>query len=127
MPVQWLTEAEHERLNRFPTAIQPDDVIAFFTLTDAELRLVKQHHGEANRLGFALQLCALRYLGFIPDDLKSAPDPAVGFLARQLGARAEAITDYSAAIRAAITRWRFNLTWDFAGSPMMNGSKSRNG
>jgi hypothetical protein len=33
--------------------------------------------------------------GFIPDDLKSAPDSAVSFLARQLGASAEAVTDYS--------------------------------
>jgi hypothetical protein len=62
MPVKWLTEAEQERLNRFPTEIQLGDVIAFFTLTDADLKLVRQHHGEANRLGFALQLCALRYL-----------------------------------------------------------------
>jgi TnpA family transposase len=94
MPVKWPTEVEQERLNSFPAEIQPGDVIAFFTLTDADLKLVKQHHGEANRLGFALQLCALRYLGFIPDDLKGAPNSAVGFLARQLSASAEAITGY---------------------------------
>ncbi|MFN0085876.1 MAG: DUF4158 domain-containing protein [Blastocatellia bacterium] len=95
MPVKWLTEPEHERLSRFPAEIQPGDVIAFFTLTDADLKLVKQHDGEANRRGFALQLCALRYLGFIPDDLKSTPASAIGFLSRQLGASAEAIADYS--------------------------------
>jgi hypothetical protein len=35
-------------------------------------------------LGFALQLCALRYLGFCPDDLVTAPPAAISFVADQL-------------------------------------------
>src|SRR5262249_27552022 len=38
----------------------------------------------ANRLGFAIQLGALRFLGFCPDDLSTAPEPIVVFVARQL-------------------------------------------
>ncbi len=41
-------------------------------------------HGDSNRLGWALQLCGLRMLGFCPDDLTTVPAVAVRFLARQL-------------------------------------------
>ena len=39
---------------------------------------------DAGRLGFALQLGTLRYLGFCPDDLAAAPAEVVRFLADQL-------------------------------------------
>ena len=38
----------------------------------------------ANRLGFALQLGTLRFLGFCPDDLSTAPEAVVAFVAQQL-------------------------------------------
>ena len=40
--------------------------------------------GAANRLGLALQLCALRYLGFVPRNLSAAPRSAACFVADQL-------------------------------------------
>jgi hypothetical protein len=42
------------------------------------------HAGPHVRLGFALELCALRFMGFVPEDLTSAPPDAVTFVARQL-------------------------------------------
>ena len=42
--------------------------------------------GAANRLGLALQLCALRYLGFVPRNLSAAPRSAACFVADQLEA-----------------------------------------
>jgi hypothetical protein len=46
---------------------------------------VHRQRGAHNRLGFALQLCALRYLGFAPDDFMTAPLSAVSYVAEQLG------------------------------------------
>ena len=46
---------------------------------------MQKQRGVHNQLGFALQLCALCYLGFAPDDLTTAPPPAVAFVAQQLG------------------------------------------
>jgi len=51
-----------------------------------ELSAVRLVRGATNRLGFALQLCALRLMGFAPDDLQSAPAQAVAFVARQVDA-----------------------------------------
>lgn len=94
MPVSFLTEAERERLSRFPAQVLPEDLITFFTLSDSDKGEVLKQRGDHNRLGFALQLCILRYLGFSPDDLDSVPYAVVDFVARQLEVPPEAITPY---------------------------------
>ena len=40
MPVRLFTEAERERLNRFPRDVPPGDLLASFTLSDADLALI---------------------------------------------------------------------------------------
>lgn len=86
MPEHWLTETEIVRLTSHPTEIPEADVITFFTLTESDHRLLATLRGDDNRLGFALQLCTLRYLGFVPTDLSQVPSPVIKFLARQLPA-----------------------------------------
>lgn len=95
MPVKFLTEAERTRLSQFPDTIPESDSIQYFTLTAADLRRVERQRLAANRLGFALQLCALRYLGFFPDDLQQAPVEIVEYLAKQVKAKAEELTRYA--------------------------------
>jgi Domain of unknown function (DUF4158) len=38
-----------------------DDLIRYYTLTDLDYSLIRQRHGDANRLAFTIQLCLLRY------------------------------------------------------------------
>ena len=85
MPIEFLTAAERERLNRFPETIPDEDLRVFFTLSDRDIQEVRKQRGATNQLGFALQLCALRYLGFAPDDVGLTPAEAVTFVAQQLG------------------------------------------
>src|SRR3954447_25487240 len=84
MPGRFFTDAEREPLDRFPEEIPPEDLAAHFTLTISDLSVVRRRRGDHSRLGFALQLCALRYLGFAPDELTTAPPAALAFVARQL-------------------------------------------
>ena len=86
MPVRLLTAAERDRLVRFPDAVSREDVASHFALSERDLRAVRRLHGDHNRLGFALQLAALRFLGFVPSDLDGAPTEAVRYLADQVGA-----------------------------------------
>jgi TnpA family transposase len=83
MPVQFLSEAEHKSLNRFPSEISSEELNRFFLLSDKELIILKQLRAEHNRLGFALQLCCLRYLGFFPEELQ-LPEQVVNYVAQQL-------------------------------------------
>ena len=79
------SDSERERFNSFPLEILFDDVVTFFTLTEQDQNLVRSRRGDHNRIGFALQLGTLRYLGFCPDDLSSTPLNVIDYLSQQLG------------------------------------------
>lgn len=81
----FLSAAERERWQRFPDTIPQDDLAAYFLLSDDDEREVNRQREPFNRLGYALQLCTLRYLGFVPTDFKATPQAAVSFVAEQLG------------------------------------------
>ena len=41
-----------------------NDLIRHYTFNESDLALIRQRRGDANRLGFAVQLCLLRYPGY---------------------------------------------------------------
>jgi TnpA family transposase len=94
VPVGFLSDAERERLDRFPAQVVPGDIETYFTLSRADRRQIPRTAPPANRLGFALQLGALRFLGFCPDDLGTAPEAVVAFVARQLDVAPGELTRY---------------------------------
>src|SRR3989304_1765010 len=95
MPVSFLTDRDRERLDRFPADIPRADIRTYFTLAPPDVALVKaRQRGDHTRLGFALQLCALRYLGFVPDELASIPEQAATYVAAQLGVAPSALNAY---------------------------------
>lgn len=84
MPVSFLTDNERERLRCFPTEISLSDITAFFTLSTTDIALVEKQREDHNRLGFSLQLCILRYLGFSTNDISTTPDYVVSYVSKQL-------------------------------------------
>ena len=90
----FLTSAERARLSTFPQEIPAGDLGRCFTLTPEDLVHITRQRGDHNRLGFALQLCTLRYLGFIPDDLLEPPPAVLRLLAHQLNVPATVIDAY---------------------------------
>ena len=95
MPASIFSETELARLASFPEEIPGDDLIRAFTLTGADRDLVAIRRGAANRLGLALQLCALRYLGFVARNLSAAPRSAACFVADQLEVSPDEIQSYA--------------------------------
>jgi hypothetical protein len=94
MPVEFLTGTEREHLGSFPREVPAEDLYAFFTLSGPDRAAIPTRSAPANRLGFALSLCAVRYLGFCPEDLSTAPGDVVWYVAEQLGVPAEALEKY---------------------------------
>ena len=57
-----------ESEERLPNDIAEDALRKYFLLTDEDMIEVERCRGSGNRLGFAVQLCALRWRGhFLPD------------------------------------------------------------
>ncbi len=87
-----LSVTEQDRLLALPEA--PEEFIRQYTLSEADRSLIRQHRGAANRLGFAVQLCYLRYPGLaLGTDQTPAPS-LLTFVAAQLKLSAQEWTVY---------------------------------
>jgi hypothetical protein len=86
---------QYEQLRSFPE-ISRDELIRYFTLTPADAGFVDpgSGRGPADRLGMAVQLAALPWFGFVPDEVASAPPAAVARLAERLGLDPGALRGY---------------------------------
>lgn len=94
MPVHFLSDADHTRLNRFPADIETDDLDRFFWFSDDERQVIQQLRRPHNQIGFGLQLGCLRYLGFFPEDLHQLPQTVVGYVAQQLQLPPDVLVHY---------------------------------
>ncbi|MBT2385523.1 DUF4158 domain-containing protein [Streptomyces sp. ISL-11] len=57
-----------------------------FFLDDEDRKLIAKRRGDHRRLGFALQMCTVRYIGrFLPDDPLEVPWAVAEYLGEQLG------------------------------------------
>jgi hypothetical protein len=79
------SDEDLERLRSFPE-INREELIRFFTLTAADVEFIdpRRGRGPSERLGLAVQLCTLPWLGFVPDDVASAPAAAIARLSERL-------------------------------------------
>ena len=106
------SEAELERLRRFPREVSQEELVRFFTLTPADLGSIQAHRGTGNRLGLAVQLCTLPWLGYVPDDVFAAPAAAAARLAEQLNISPSELRGYGVREQTRTTIWvRSRRTW----------------
>ena len=77
-----LTAAERTGLLAFPTA--DDKLIRHYTFSEPDLSAIRQRRGNHNRFGFAVQLCYLRYPGFVLPTDAEPPTPLLATVGLQL-------------------------------------------
>ena len=67
-------EAAEQRL---PETLDPESLRKYFTLTETDLQEVAVCRGVVNKLGFAVQLCTLRWQGYFLGDTRGLPAPVL--------------------------------------------------
>lgn len=89
-----LTERQRSALFDLPT----DDasMLCHYTLADDDLEHIAERRRPENRIGFALQLCALRYPGRLLSSDEVIPEKVLRFIAAQLGLTGDDILPYAA-------------------------------
>ncbi|GAA4967290.1 Tn3-like element TnAs3 family transposase [Actinoplanes utahensis] len=81
------------QLREFPE-IDRAELIRYFTLASPDEMFVRKFRGQGNVLGAAVQLSTLGWLGFVPDEVASAPVAAVTRLSERLGITAGLLDGY---------------------------------
>ena len=87
-----LSAAERESLLALPDT--KDDLIRHYTFSDTDLSIIRQRRGPANRLGFAVQLCYLRFPGVILGVDEPPFPPLLRLVANQLKVSIESWDEY---------------------------------
>ena len=112
-----LSVTERDSLWALPES--QDDLILHYSFTESDLSMIRQRRSDANRIGFAVQLCLLRYPGYALAGDMPVQDPVIQWIARQVqsdaatwqqyGARDETRREHFQEIRAYLSLSAFGL------------------
>jgi TnpA family transposase len=94
MPARTLLSSE-QRVRLFSIPTDPAEMTRHYVLGPDDLALVGARRRTSNRLGFAVQLCALRHPGSVLDPSEAPPAPMVAFVAQQIGVDSALFADYA--------------------------------
>jgi TnpA family transposase len=87
---------ERQRSAFFDLPIDELSLLRHYTLADDDLDHINARRRAENRIGFALQLCALRYPGRLLSSGEVIPEQVIRFIGAQLGLTGDEILPYAA-------------------------------
>ncbi|MFT7791328.1 UNVERIFIED_CONTAM: DUF4158 domain-containing protein, partial [Escherichia coli] len=90
-----LTTDQRVEFVRIPADLTERELEIYYTFSQYDLEIIKQHRRDHNRLGFAVQLCVLRFPGWSLSDVEPIPDYVIQYIARQINANPKSFSLYA--------------------------------
>lgn len=85
MPVIILTDEQQARFGHYTEPPTPAQLARYFHLDDTDREVIRSKRSDYSKLGFALQLCTVRFLGTFLARSLDVPEVCIEHLANQLG------------------------------------------
>ena len=85
MPVDFLNDDQAAAYGGYVGEVEEAELQRYFFLDDEDRSHIDRRRREANRLGYAVQLCSVRALGRFLPDVRDVPAGASAYIAAQLG------------------------------------------
>lgn len=85
MPVAFLTQEQRDAFGCYGAAPSREELERYFYLSDDDQVIIQSLRGDHSRLGYAIQLTSVRYLGTFPDSFTAVPQEVLQTLCRQIG------------------------------------------
>jgi TnpA family transposase len=95
MNLDFLTAEQKSQYGNFSGDPDELQLARYFHLDEADLEFISNRRGDHNRLGFALQITSIRFLGGFVSDLNLVPMNVQHFVGSQLSIEISALSDYS--------------------------------
>jgi TnpA family transposase len=90
-----LSASQREQFLKVHVSMSEREIARYYSLSEKDLRIIRRHRRDHNRLGFAVQLCLLRFPGW-PLKAGEIPPPHLVFhVALQLGINPDLFRKYS--------------------------------
>jgi TnpA family transposase len=79
-----LTPAERILYTSIPSNMSEHQLATYFTMTPYDIEIIRSHRRDYNRIGFAVQLGVIRYLGWTLSQVKEIPDIVLEYISGQI-------------------------------------------
>lgn len=90
-----LTADQRAEFVKIPADLTEQELETYYTFSQYDLEIIKRHRRDHNRLGFAVQLCVLRYPGWSLSEIEPIPDYVIQYIAKQIDANPESFSLYA--------------------------------
>ena len=107
MPVSFLSSAQRAKYACYPDNLPSDLITNHFFLDDQDRERIARKRGNANRLGYAIQLSTVRFLGTFINNLMDIPQAVLERIASQINI--SNAKDHLSNYQASEKRWRHNV------------------
>ncbi|MFM2304853.1 MAG: hypothetical protein RLZZ135_2265 [Cyanobacteriota bacterium] len=90
-----LSPAQRLQFTEIPASITAREIASYYTFSNEDLRIIKEHRQPHNRLGFTVQLGYLRFPGRVWNLAELVPLATLNYIAAQLKLDPVIIIEYS--------------------------------
>ncbi|MHB8629044.1 MAG: DUF4158 domain-containing protein [Aggregatilineales bacterium] len=78
----WLTPAQRALYSCIPDDLSDRDIARHYTLEQSDLNAIRTVRNNRNRIGFAVQLCLLRFPGLPLNHITAIPERVIVYIRR---------------------------------------------